>query len=157
MALLLPTPDQLEAYKQGINDQEALQLAADLFTVATGVTENPTDPMEARLVNYAVMEMAWYLQVNHEDLEAEFSPFSSERIGSYSYSKMTTAVQKGIATGVPAFDYAVAYFGAQGQPDGTVCGTTTEWVFEQTGVPVIPPTPNAWYRDPVYKVPLSGE
>jgi hypothetical protein len=135
MALVLPTPQDLVDYKEGPDDAEALQRAGDLFTLATGITNTPTDPLALRLIEAAILEMAWYLQTNHEDLEAEFSPFSSERIGSYSYSKMQQAAAQGIKTGVPAFDIAVAYFATK---DGTITSSTTEWVFKPTGVPEIP-------------------
>jgi hypothetical protein len=128
MALVLPSPAQLQAYRDGVSDAEALQRAADLFTIATGVSETPVEVVEARMVQTAILDMAWYLQTAHEDREAEFSPFSSERIGSYSYSKMQKAAQEQKSTGVAAFDAAVAYFTEQNRL--AIFGTTSEWVFQ---------------------------
>ena len=150
MALVLPSGEELKDYKLGPSDDEAIQMAADLFTMATGVTETPTDPMEQRLVQTAILDMAWYLQVHHEDKEAEFSPFSSEHIGSYSYSKMQQAASQGIKTGVPGFDIAVAYFNAKSGTDTGLFATNTEWVFEQDGVPVLPRSASVVYHDPTY-------
>jgi hypothetical protein len=125
MALDLPTPQDLEERIDGISAPQALQRAGDLLTVATGLTDMPTDPMEVRLVHEAVLEMAWYLQARHEDQEEQFSPFNSERIGSYSYQKAQAAVQAQVETGVPAFDVAVAYFSR------VTLVVDTQWVFPQ--------------------------
>ena len=110
--LILPSEMDLENYREGPSDEDSLQHAADLFSMATGITqqEQLASPLERRIVKIAILEMAWALTTRHEDKEAEFSPFTSERIGSYSYSKMQTAVSQGDKTGVDSFDEAVAYF-----------------------------------------------
>lgn len=128
MALSLPTPQQLQSHREGVDDAEALQRASDLFRLATGVEDDPTDPFEARLLRLALLDMAWSLQTIHDDMEEKFSPFSGERIGSYSYNKMQTAVNSREATGVPGFDSAVAYFLAR---DGGLLSVSSEWVFTQ--------------------------
>jgi len=114
---------------EGYTDEEALRLATDLFFRATNLKAYPTIPSEVRLVNEAIYHMAWFLQERHEDQEAMFSPFSSERIGSYSYSKMAKAVAEGSETGVNWFDWAVAYFLNQQSHDGGLFDTTSEDVF----------------------------
>ena len=64
MTLVLPSPEDLQRHRDGISDEIALQRAADLFTIATGITDTPDDPLAARLVNLAILDMAWYLQTN---------------------------------------------------------------------------------------------
>jgi hypothetical protein len=128
MALDLPSPSEFSDHKDSMPDGIALQRASDLFALATGVTDTPSDPFEQRLIKTAVLDMAWYLQTRQEDAEAEFSPFSSERIGSYSYNKITQAAQAGDATGLDSFDRAVDYF--LGQRTAALYGQiTTEYVF----------------------------
>lgn len=127
--LELPLPAELDALEEGLDETTAIQMAADLFTMATGVTDQPTDPMQQRIIKYAILEMAWALTVRHEDMEAIFSPFSGERIGSYSYTKAINAVATGSKTGVPMFDRAVAYFNLLGRSANP--NVTSEWVFKQ--------------------------
>jgi hypothetical protein len=124
MPLVLPTPQELEDHKVEVTPEQALQHAADLFVIATGITDQPTDLMEQRLVKQAILDMAWFLQDDHENFEAKTSPFSSERIGSYSYVK--AQAQKKLETGVPGFDMAVDYF--KGLEDSIIT-MDSEWVF----------------------------
>lgn len=130
MSLNLPSPEDLGSYRESRSDADAIVQAGDLFTLATGIKETPTDPFEGRLVRWAILDMAWYLTENHENREAEFSPFTSERIGSYSYQKMQQAVQAQADTGVSAFDAAVKYFTQtkEGVAE-TVIVSSSEWVF----------------------------
>lgn len=82
MALDLPTPAELDVLEQPeLDEQTAIQMAADLFVMATGVTDTPTDEVGVRMVKNAILEMAWALRTRHGDMEASFSPFSGERIG----------------------------------------------------------------------------
>lgn len=132
MALDLPTPAELDVLEQPeLDEQTAIQMAADLFVMATGVTDTPTDEVGVRMVKNAILEMAWALRTRHGDMEASFSPFSGERIGSYSYQKASNAIlRKGttqIKTDVPFFDSAVAYFNQRGRLKGI--NVTSEWVF----------------------------
>ena len=124
MPLVLPTPEELDAHKVEVTSEQALQQASDLFTIATGISDQPTDLMEQRLVKQAILDMAWFLQDDHENFEAKTSPFSSERIGSYSYVK--SQAQKKLETGVPGFDAAVEYF--KGLEDSVIT-MDSEWVF----------------------------
>lgn len=126
MALSLPTSEDLDAYKAGVDNATALQIASDLFTMATGIDTAPTDPFQERLIHNAILDMAWFLQEDHENKEAQFSPFSSERIGSYSYTKAAKAIQTQTSTGVSAFDLAVEYFKGLGP---SVITMDSEWVF----------------------------
>lgn len=133
MALTLPTPQSLQKYKdEGLSDADALSRASDLFTLATGLTSDPTDLFEKRLIRQALLDMAWSLQTVHEDMEENFSPFSGERIGSYSYTKMQQSVAEKRDTGIASFDQAVAYFTSKAF-GGSAIVTDSEWVFKQDG------------------------
>ena len=138
MALTLPTTDVFFSFWGDEADTDVaralvfLQLAADLFYLTTGVTDDPTDPAIARLVPYAIMDMAIYLEVNRSDLQSSYSPFSSEHIGSYSYSKQFISKALDASTGVPLFDRVVQWFLNQAYTDSSA---TSEWVFEQGYVP----------------------
>lgn len=78
--------------------------AADLFFLVTGLREVPSDPRAERLIQYAIMDMATALYVR--DPSETNSPYSSERIGSYSYTLKTKATQ-GVTTGVFWWDLVV--------------------------------------------------
>lgn len=147
MALTLPTPAELIAHRDAVGDGEALQRAADLFQIATGVTDTPTDLFESRLVKQAILDMAWFLQTRHDDQEEAFSPFSSERIGSYSYAKVAAAAKAGEGTGVPAFDAAVSYFNTPAIED--MFAVSSEWVFTEGYHDGRPPR-----EEPVWDRPL---
>lgn len=125
--LALPSPMELQEFREGVSDAEAIQRAADLFVMATGL-KAATTPLEERIVRVAILEMAWAIGTRHDDMEKEFSPFSSERIGSYSYSKALKSVSSGQSTGISSFDAAVAYFLALAMAGS---GTDTEWVFKK--------------------------
>lgn len=112
MPIAITPAFQLE-FTEFLNDpsnEQLLQWAADLFTLATEVHEMPEKPLEQRLVRRAIFQMAWYLKEDHENREAHMSGFNSERIGGYSYQVMARNINKGETTDVPAFDEAVAYF-----------------------------------------------
>lgn len=127
MALILPNPEDLQSYIEGPTQEEAIQQAMDLLVMATGLTST-SNTMEDRIVRSAVLEMAWAITIRHEDKEAEFSPFSSESIGSYSYSKAASLINQGAATGIPNFDVAIDYFAAQAMGGG-ISNTSSENVF----------------------------
>lgn len=81
-----------------------LQQATDLLFMVTGMGDLPTDARQARLVQYAIMDMAILLYIS--DPSEAYSPYSSERIGSYSYTLKQNA-QKG-TTGAFWWDTVVA-------------------------------------------------
>lgn len=115
MALSVPLVSDLLAFKQEQYDeamqvpiQMHLQIATDMLSLATGVTEDlPADTPLGRLFRIAILDLAWYIGTSMEERDAMFSPFSSERIGSYSYSKAMAAARSGQALGVPFFDMVV--------------------------------------------------
>lgn len=121
MALTVPQVDQFYTFWGDEADdvdvpraQTMLELATNLMWLATNLEDDPTDSRMASLVNFAIMDMAIHLYVTRDDINAEYSPFNSERVGSYSYSKtyrsMMTQVNKGEKTGVPLFDTVVDYY-----------------------------------------------
>lgn len=90
----------------------ALEQAQLLFTLRTGMTELPTDVFERGLVKNAILEMAddIYLKSTYREVKAK--PFSSETIGSYSYSLSAAAVRasSGEKTGLMWWDLAMERF-----------------------------------------------
>lgn len=137
MALTLPDPEELDEFTLGASeifdeDQKlnALQDAADLLYVATGVTDDPTDEYVLRLLSKGLMDMAFKILITKENQTEIYSPYSSETIGSYSYVKQAlAAIQQGLMTGVEWFDIIVNLLN-RGKGDGTV-SVTSEHVFKE--------------------------
>lgn len=120
MALTVPTTDDLLAHmnvEEWVPAEEEdfaellLQQATDMMSAATGLTEDPEDALALRIMRTGIVDLAFYLYARSEDREALYSPFSSERIGSYSYQKSQAdqRIQSGIPVGAEMFDFAVAY------------------------------------------------
>lgn len=86
---------------------EALDQATLLLYLATSLTDYPDDPDLAKLAKYGILDMADKIYFSQPYRETIASPYQSETIGSYSYSKSVAAVKKGNATGVLWFDIAV--------------------------------------------------
>jgi hypothetical protein len=114
MALASPTVADLatftgrESNTFGDFASEALAQATLLLYLSTDLTGYPEDPDLAMLAKYGILDMADKIYLSQPYKTATISPFQSETIGSYSYSKMTQAVKKGDATGVAWFDLAVS-------------------------------------------------
>lgn len=92
----------------------ALDMAALMFQFATGLTEVPSDPDKAKLAGYAIMEMADRLVLEQPYAVNAASPFQSETIGSYTYSKgagFYEAAKSGKRTGLWWWDLAVGELG----------------------------------------------
>lgn len=125
--------------------EQFLNLSANLFWLACGVEDDPTDQRLFNLVQLAIMDMAIYLLVTRDDVDAEYSPFVSEKVGSYSYSKsysrVSSAVGHSAPTNVPLFDKVVSYF-----LDLAIGPwTTSEQVFHYGYVPLYQ---EAWMLNP---------
>jgi hypothetical protein len=92
---------------------EALTQARLLFKLSTCLADWPDDPDEASLARYAVLSLADQLTLDQKHAVTVASPFQSESIGSYSYSKTSvrTKVLQGLPTGVSWFDLAVERLG----------------------------------------------
>jgi len=114
MALASPTVADLAIFtgreSTSFNDfaGEALAQATLLFYLATGINEYPTDLDQSKLAKYGILDMADKIYLSQPYREASASPYQSESIGSYSYSRTVSAVKKGDATGVMWFDLAVS-------------------------------------------------
>lgn len=147
MALTVPDEEDLRQYAratswQSTEEQEfaevCLQRATDLMTIATGLEEDPMSDLMLRLVQTGILAMAFALLVRSEDRAAIYSPFASERIGSYSYSKAVAQATKGRSTGVEEFDAAVEY--VAGESDGSTSGwSSSQDVFSQPLAAFDPP------------------
>lgn len=105
-----------------------------LFKLATCLSELPEDPDQFALATNAVMDMAFHLYEGKKFAKVKMNPFSSEMIGSYSYSKASQRVQGGLPTEVGWFDLATQTLGVCDLLGGT--GSSTSGgieVFEHDG------------------------
>jgi hypothetical protein len=92
--------------------EQALQQATLLFSMTTGVRDYPDDDDLKQLAVNAILEMADAIYLEQPNAQINASPFASETIGSYSYSR-TAANASTIAarvepTGLFWWDLAVA-------------------------------------------------
>lgn len=119
MALLPPAIDEYEDFAHGEVPEDddwtesALQQATDLFWLATSLTSYPADEQQSRIATYAILEMAQFLLTQDDNKSQIFGPFSSERIGSYSYSKLPqvkASIQSGTPMGLFWWDRALSLF-----------------------------------------------
>lgn len=118
MAYPVPTVEELAAFSgrpvASYTDfaAEALAQATLLFVLVTEVTEPPTDPELRKLVTNAILQMADDIYLKQPFVAVQAKPFSSETIGSYSYSLRQGAVafQPDRRTGLFWWDLALAKF-----------------------------------------------
>lgn len=114
MSIASPSLSELAAFTGRASNtfgnfaSEALTQATLLFVLATELNDYPNDPMLAQLAKNGILDMADSIYLSQPYKESIASPFQSESIGSYSYSKLTRNVKKGDATGVTWFDMAVS-------------------------------------------------
>lgn len=87
---------------------EAIKQATLLFKIGTCLSAWPDNEVDADLARYAVLNMADAIHAAQPWQKVLRSPFNSETIGSYSYSKLSTAVSAGLPTGVSWFDLAIS-------------------------------------------------
>lgn len=97
-----------EASYTDFAESSAIPQALLLFKIATCLA-SPEDltPDQNQLIDFAIAAMADHIVLARRYAEASASPFNSESIGSYSYSKTASAVRAGQPTGVGWFDTAV--------------------------------------------------
>lgn len=96
---------------------EALAQATLMFSVVTKLTEYPTEPDLLQLAKNAILEMADRLVLEQPYQQVKGSPFQTETIGSYSYSRVTNIAkiaQSGLKTGLFWWDIAVDELSAPG-------------------------------------------
>ena len=121
--------------QEALYAEDSLQRATDLMEIATGIHEDPEDELAYRVMTNGILSMGHAIYViSGEDSSALYAPFQSERLGSYSYSKMQQAVRDREGTGIPGFDAAVAYFqslATAAGDDSSPFGVTSESVFAQ--------------------------
>lgn len=87
----------------------ALAQATLLFKLGTCLGDEwPDDPTMAELARMAVLSMADSIYLVQPFQTVLSTPFSSETIGSYSYSKLAGAVAGGLPTGITWFDLAMS-------------------------------------------------
>jgi hypothetical protein len=79
-----------------------------LFKIATGLDSMPDGETNEELANMGLLAMTDKLYLANQYRESQASPFSSESIGSYSYSKAARQAAAGEDTGVMWFDLAVS-------------------------------------------------
>lgn len=127
MALPVPTVAQLAAFtgrevgSYTAHAQAALAQATLLLELATGRTEMPTEANLAQLAVNAILEMAEQLVTQHTYAEVNASPFQSETIGSYSYSKgsnFNARDESGEKTGLMWWDLALQLLTLTGGDSG---------------------------------------
>lgn len=141
MALTPPTVDDLGTFRREpfASDEtewagSVLQQVTDALWVTTGLDEPPADPRAQRLLNYALMDFALWVMAQEEARDEINSPFSGERIGSYSYQKMqqnVRRVQRGQDTGIYWLDMFFALLVA---PQADENWTSSERVFNPQGL-----------------------
>ena len=99
--------------EQGYSDEDALDLAQGLLMEAIpclGTIYPAFSEAQRKTIKFAVLEMAKYIKIDYFNFERSTSPFQSETIGSYTYSKAAQSVRNGASTGIPAFDRATSQF-----------------------------------------------
>lgn len=107
MALTPPTVEDLgnfrnEPFADGPETTQAesvLQGATDAVWVHTGLENDFEDVRKQRILKNAICDLSLWLLAQAEHRDEINSPFSGERIGSYSYQKMMQAKQ-GEETGI---------------------------------------------------------
>jgi hypothetical protein len=110
----------------------ALAQAALMFQFATGLHQLPDDPDKAKLAGYAIMEMADRIYLEQPYAANAASPFQSETIGSYTYSKGSSfyeAAKSGKRVGLWWWDLAVGELGLPGVAGAAAGGSIK--VFEE--------------------------
>lgn len=126
--------DLEEFERTGYSDLDALgmsrALLVDAIPCLNSIYPDLTDAQKS-LVKYAILEMAKYIKIEFQSFDTALSPFQSETIGSWSYSKASASVKSGQASGVPGFDRAVSLLGGLCSVDGDgIASVTSERVFQ---------------------------
>lgn len=85
---------------------QAILQATLLFKIGTCLNALPDDEQSIQLAKMGISAMADSVFLSQQYQGVAASPFSSESIGSYSYSKAAKAVAAGADTGIMWFDLA---------------------------------------------------
>lgn len=134
----LPTAADLVTFSHGETDvftvderNQAIDMASVLLWLATDLEHYTGDATVDKIIKWGILDQAWCLLLHTENKTAQASGFSSERIGSYSYSIAQGRIASGQDTGCGWFDTAVKLLlGAAGTGAGAVW-SSTEWVFTE--------------------------
>jgi hypothetical protein len=86
---------------------EALAQATLLFTIVTKLDAYPADADQETLAINAILEMADRIYLEQPYATSKASPFASETIGSYSYSKLFNQAKTGMQLGLFWWDLAL--------------------------------------------------
>lgn len=101
--------ESASAYENTAFVATAFKQATLLFKVATCLNDQlPDNPTDNELATTAIISMADAIYWAQPWQKILRNPFSSETIGSYSYSKLSSAVSAGLPTGVSFFDIATS-------------------------------------------------
>lgn len=117
MSLAPPTVAQLSEFSGRPEGEyssfavQALAQAAFLMEYATALEQYPEREHDAKLLTYGILDAADNIYLAQQFKQVRANPFASETIGSYSYTKIFTAVRQAEATGLSWFDMAVQELG----------------------------------------------
>lgn len=114
--------------------ETALAQALLLFKIGTCLAQFPDDPVKSELAKNAILSMADNIFLAQRYQQAAASPFNSETIGSYSYSKTAAAVSSGKPTGIMWFDLAIEQLSVCSTLDDGVATGGGIGMFEYDGV-----------------------
>lgn len=121
------------SYREPYTTDSALPQALLLFKMGTCLASpDSLTSEEQQLVDFAILSMADAIGLASLYATVHANPFSSESIGSYSYSKAAQAVSQGLPTGIMWFDQAIEKLSICDTSDGIAMTGGVE-VFERTG------------------------
>lgn len=134
--LSAPTVDELATFSgrpagsYGGFATEALAQATLLFSLVTKLGDYPADPDLTKLAKNAIMQMADRLVLEQPYQAMTASPFSSENLGGYSYSKSATfkTARDGGDTGLVWWELAVDELS---QVDRSIVASASYSVFDR--------------------------
>lgn len=116
--------------------EEAIEQATLLFKKATCLASFPTNEDDAKIATKAIYQLADALSLAQPYQEALATPFSSESIGSYSYSKLVNSITRSEKTNLLWFDLAVESLGVCGFMGGaSSMGGIEAFEFDNLRVP----------------------
>ncbi len=111
----------LASFPEAFVTTSAIPQATLLFKIGTCLAslDDLTEDQQ-QLALYAIMSMADAIHLSQPYQTALASPFSSESIGSYSYSKVAKAIMGGLPTSIGWFDLAIDQLSVCDVGDGIV-------------------------------------
>ncbi len=140
MPLTPPTPDQIATFRNEELATEEIpyivnvaQQATDAVWATTGLEDDPSDERTARVLLNALCQFSLWLMAQDEHRDEINSPFSSERIGSYSYSKLQQA-QNGEETGIFWLDLLFRMLNSISNSSDMLSWSNSEHVFNPDGL-----------------------